>query len=208
MLHNKKLIHKKSLTCGFSLIELIVVASIIAIGSSLALPVCIRNANQAKVDRYTETVETGLFNLRAQLGTTKSSCQIRFPSSNKDQFTEPWNNLEFLQPDGTQKNLSRIECCNSTEGCVGGPSYRMISREGTPERSDVEVSTSLIDFKMSPPGTSAQTNDLTLLIRSKRWDEASFQTNSGKTRLLTRCIQVSGSGSISRGTWKNNNCSI
>jgi hypothetical protein len=39
------------------------------------------------------------------------------------------------------------------------------------------------------------------LIRSKDWNQDSLQDSQGNSRLLTRCIDVSGSGSISRGTW-------
>ena len=49
---------------------------------------------QGDVDRYTQTVESGLFNLRAQLGTTKSSCQlvslkpINLPHGNLDSSSQ------------------------------------------------------------------------------------------------------------------------
>ena len=77
----------------------------------------------------------------------------------------------------------------------------MISREGTPETQAVEVAVTKSNFMMTPPGTSAEVGNLTVLIRSKDWDQDSLQDSQGNSRLLTRCIDVSGSGSISRGTW-------
>ena len=198
MLHNSRLNnHCKS--TGFTLTEVLVTTAIIATGAVLTLPSFIRGKHQGDVDRYTQTVESGLFNLRAQLGTTKSSCQLSFPSAN--QFQAPWELLEFQQPTGGSANLDRIECCNSKEGCINGPTYRMIGREGTPETQVVEVAVTKSNFMMTPPGTSAEVENLTVLIRSKDWDQGSFQDSKGNSRLLTRCIDVSGSGSISRGTW-------
>ena len=45
--------------------------AIITLGAAVSVPNFLRNARQAEVDRYTQTVETGLFSLRAKLGTTK-----------------------------------------------------------------------------------------------------------------------------------------
>ena len=77
----------------------------------------------------------------------------------------------------------------------------MISREGTQETKSVEVAVTRSDFMMTPPGTSAEVGNLTVLIRSKAWEQDSLQDNQGNSRLLTRCIDVSVSGSIRRGTW-------
>ena len=52
-------------------------------------------------------------------------------------------------------------------GCINGPTYRMISREGTPETQAVEVAVTKSNFMMTPPGTSAKVGNLTVLIRSK-----------------------------------------
>ena len=200
MLYNNPITQKHR--SGFTLVELLVVVVLISIGSTLTLPTFMRTLRQREVDRYAQTVASGLFSLRAKLGTTKSSCEISFPSAN--QFRPVWDVLEFQQPNGVQTNLTgRISCCNSKEGCVGGPNYRMINREGTPERDNVEVATTLSSFQMSPPGTSADSGLLTILIRSKEHASSSYQNSSGESRLLTRCIEVSGSGSISQGIWDN-----
>lgn len=200
MLYNNRM--NKKQPCGFTLIELLVVVIIIAIGTSMGLPSLIRSKRQNEVDRYTQIVESGLFSLRAKLGTTKSSCELFFPSKNT--FLPPWESIEFQQPNGSQEYLDeRIQCCNSKEGCVGGPGYRLINREGSPEREFIEVATTEEVFQMSPPGTSSEARTLRILIRSKMWEDRNLRTNDGSSKLKTRCIEVSGSGGISRGTWDN-----
>ena len=180
MLYNHQL--KRSTTNrGFTLVELLVTTAIITLGAAASIPNFLRNARQAEVDRYTQTVETGLFSLRAKLGTTKSSCQLSF--SEPGQFLKPWQVLEFKQPSGAVADLDRIECCNSKEAG--------------------EVAVNQSDFMMTPPGTSAQVDDLTILIRSKSWADSGLQDNQGGSRLHTRCLSMSGSGSISRGTWSD-----
>ena len=198
MLYNHQL-KRSTKNRGFTLVELLVTTAIITLGAAVSIPNFLRNARQAEVDRYTQTVETGLFSLRAKLGTTKSSCQLSF--SAPGQFLKPWQVLEFKQPSGAVAGLDRIECCNSKDGCINGPGYRMVQREGTKETEAVEVAVNQSDFMMTPPGTSAEVGNLTVLIRSKDWNQDSLQDSQGNSRLLTRCIDVSGSGSISRGTW-------
>ena len=202
MLHNHQSVRSQPKQ-GFTLTELLVTTTIIATGAVIGLPSFMRTMRQGEVDRYTQTVESGLFNLRAKLGTTKSSCQLNFGSSN--QFKAPWNLLEFQRPTGGTGNLDRIECCNSKDGCINGPTYRIVSREGTPETKMVEVATTKAHFMMTPPGTSAEIGNLTILIRSVAWNKDSVSDSQGNTRLLTRCIDLSGSGSISRGTWDDSN---
>ena len=200
MLYNHQLKRSTS-SRGFTLVELLVTTAIITLGAAASIPNFLRNARQAEVDRYTQTVETGLFSLRAKLGTTKSSCQLSF--AEPGEFLKPWQVLEFKQPSGAVADLDRIECCNSKDGCINGPSYRMVQREGTKETEAVEVAVNQSDFMMTPPGTSAQVDDLTILIRSKSWADSGLQDNQGGSRLHTRCLSMSGSGSISRGTWSD-----
>ena len=120
-----------------------------------------------------------------------------------------------------QDHPERIECCNSdieaagrSSGCAYGPeigallagdssgeekvkimrdrSLRLLDREGTAESDAVEVSVNLASYELTPPGTSTMSDDLIFLIRS---------TNTEEQRLRTRCLQISGTGTIVRASW-------
>ena len=71
-------------------------------------------------------------------------------------------------------------------------SLRLLDREGTAESDAVEVSVNLASYELTPPGTSTMSDDLIFLIRS---------TNTEEQRLRTRCLQISGTGTIVRASW-------
>ena len=204
-----------SKSAGFSLLELLVGMVIISIGLSAAIPSYLRNMRQGEVDRYTQQLEAGFFGLRAKLGQQKTSCTLNFDQNGLSNFAAPADLVEM------QDHPERIECCNSdiaaagrSSGCAYGPeigtllakessgdekakinrdrSLRLLDREGTPESEAVEVSVNLASYELTPPGTSTMSDDLIFLIRS---------TNTQEQRLRTRCLQISGTGTIVRASW-------
>ena len=205
----------KSKSAGFSLLELLVGMVIITIGLTAAIPSYMRNMRQGEVDRYTQQLEAGFFGLRAKLGQQKTSCTLNFDQNGLNNFAAPADLVEM------QDHPERIECCNSdieaagrSSGCAYGPeigtllaegssgderakiirdrSLRLLDREGTPESEVVEVSVNLASYELTPPGTSTMSDDLIFLIRS---------TNNEEQRLRTRCLQISGTGTIVRASW-------
>ena len=205
----------KSKSAGFSLLELLVGMVIITIGLTAAIPSYMRNMRQGEVDRYTQQLEAGFFGLRAKLGQQKTSCTLNFDQNGLNNFAAPADLVEM------QDHPERIECCNSdieaaghSSGCAYGPeigtllaegssgderakiirdrSLRLLDREGTPESDAVEVSVNLASYELTPPGTSTMSDDLIFLIRS---------TNTEEQRLRTRCLQISGTGTIVRASW-------
>ena len=204
-----------SKSAGFSLLELLVGMVIVSISLSAAIPSYVRNMRQGEVDRYTQQLEAGFFGLRAKLGQQKTSCTLNFDQNGLSNFVTPAELVEM------QEHPERIECCNSdieaagrSSGCAYGPeigtllaggssgaekekiirdrSLRLLDREGTPESESVEVSVNLASYELTPPGTSTMSNDLIFLIRS---------TNTQEQRLRTRCLQISGTGTIVRASW-------
>ena len=205
----------KSKSAGFSLLELLVGMVIVTIGLTAAIPSYLRNMRQGEVDRYTQQLEAGFFGLRAKLGQQKTSCTLNFDTNGLNNFAPPADVVEM------QDHPERIECCNSdieaagrSSGCAYGPeigtllaegssgdektkiirdrSLRLLDREGTPESEAVEVSVNLASYELTPPGTSTMSDDLIFLIRS---------TNTQEQRLRTRCLQISGTGTIVRASW-------
>ena len=205
----------KSKSVGFSLLELLVGMIIITISLSATIPSYMRNMRQGEVDRYTQQLEAGFFGLRAKLGQQKTSCTLNFDTSGLNNFAAPADLVEM------KDHPERMECCNSdietagrSSGCAYGPeigallakdssgaekekiirdrSLRLLDREGTPESEVVEVSVNLASYELTPPGTSTMSADLIFLIRS---------TNKQEQRLRTRCLQISGTGTIVRASW-------
>ena len=205
----------KTKSAGFSLLELLVGMVIVTIGVSAAIPSYLRNMRQGEVDRYTQQLEAGFFGLRAKLGQQKTSCTLNFDTSGLNNFAAPADVVEM------KDHPERIECCNSdieaagrSSGCAYGPeigtllagdssgaekdkiirdrSLRLLDREGTPESEAVVMSVNLASYELTPPGTSTMSEDLIFLIRS---------TNTQEQRLRTRCLQISGTGTVFRASW-------
>ena len=208
----------KTKSAGFSLLELLVGMVIVTIGVSAVIPSYLRNMRQGEVDRYTQQLEAGFFGLRAKLGQQKTSCTLNFDKSGLNNLAAPADVVEM------KDHPERIECCNSdieaagrSSGCAYGPeigtllagdssgaekdkiirdrSLRLLDREGTPESEAVVMSVNLASYELTPPGTSTMSEDLIFLIRS---------TNTQEQRLRTRCLQISGTGTVFRASWNTN----
>jgi prepilin-type N-terminal cleavage/methylation domain-containing protein len=209
---------------GFTLTELLVGMAIVSIGLTAAIPNIQRNMKQGEVDRFTQQLETGFFGLRAKLGQQKTSCTLEFKTSDINTFSSPKDLIE------TSSNPELLKCCDSDiGGCEFSPNIanaiinnfnnqasdsnqpqltpdeeqkikrdrtlRILNKEGTAEAQQVEVAVNSEIYELTPPGTSTMANDLLVLIRS---------TNTTEQRLQTRCLRISGTGSIFRGTWNSN----
>ena len=211
----------KNESSGFTLLEMIVGMVIVAIGFSTTIPLMMPETRQGEVDRYTQQMEAGFFGLRAKLGQQKTSCTLRFDTVGLNNFVPPADLIEM------ETNPKRIECCNSdieaagrSSGCAYGPhigpllaqglsgkqrekvirdrSLRLMDQEGSPQSKSVEVAVNLSSYELTPPGTSTMSDELIFLIRS---------TNSDEQRIRTRCLKISGTGTIVGGSWNNDTSS-
>ena len=90
---------------GFSIVEIIVAFAILTISMAVTVPVITRNRWKVDVDSYATQLETGLYSLRAKLGSRKTSCSITFPEKYK--FLEPKKITEFSQGVST----TSFSCC-------------------------------------------------------------------------------------------------
>ena len=107
-----------------------------------------------------------------------------------------------------------IQAAGEASGCANGPeigallaqgepesehpkiirerSLRLLDEEGTTESRVVKVAVNLDRYELTPPGTSTMSDNLIFLIRS---------TSTQDERLRTRCLQISGTGSVFRANW-------
>ncbi|QNI53309.1 hypothetical protein SynBIOSE41_00776 [Synechococcus sp. BIOS-E4-1] len=205
---------------GFSLVELIVGLAILSTASAITVPIITRNWWQVDVDRYASQLESGIYGLRAKLGSRKTSCSMMFPAA--ESFMTPETITEFSQG----KNRTDFKCCDSEisqliddTGCMEGyagnklseitgrplDNLRLVQKESAPESQHVRVAVSTRDFGFTPPGTTANAGTLTFLICHQKALSKGDPTNCipGQERLSIRCIQIDGTGAIESGNWIN-----
>ena len=173
-------------TGGFTMLEVLVIATIAALTASWVLPTFRRQRLQGEVDQYSRLVEVGLFNLRTRLREERLSHCICFEANN---WAPPSSmGLERQQPDGSQAET--LSHCSEED-----PSRRLrvMNLEGSRVSKTVQARSLESKFCISPPGTSATPQTLTLLLKS-------IQSDSDPN-LLVRCLHMNGNGYLIRGDW-------
>ena len=213
---------KRKHETGFSLIEMVVTVAILAIATATTVPIITRNRWQSDVDQYALQLETGLYGLRAKLGAKKTSCTIDFPSTYT--FSPPEELIEFSQK--SQNNQTSFLCCDSSivaakeatnqgadcshpgheiSSVTGNPldNLRLVQQESSSASQAVRVAVSRTDFGLTPPGTTANAGTLTFLLCHNRALATNDQTQcvDAQNRLNISCVQIDGTGGISRGRW-------
>lgn len=172
---------------GFTMLEVLVIATIAALTASWGLPTFRRQLLQGEVDQYSRLVEVGLFNLRTRLREKRLSHCICFEAGN---WAPPSSmGLERQQPDGSQADP--FPDCYEED--PESPPQRVMNLEGSRTSRKVQALSLESKFCLSPPGTSATPESLTLLLRSLQ--------SSSDPRLLVRCVHMNGNGYLVRGNW-------
>jgi len=189
---------------GFTLLELIVVISIISLTLAWALPQFKRRMDKSSVQTFTQALVSGFYSLRARQGTDGSGCDMKFSSAysfkNGNTFG-PSKDLFELNHLNSQQRDERLKCCDSAQ-CWNEPGdltwakpYRFLNLEGSPSSERVELQVSSERYELSPPGTSAIAAPLVILVRSINWNQDSLRP------LPTQCIEVTSNGVVRKGTW-------
>ena len=102
---------QKRTTGGFTLIEMIVVMTIVGLATTWALPQFKRSLEQSKVDRYTQNLESGLFNLKTRLQKASKKCTFFNGISSQlvDTYTKPDQLIELNEFNSTNAaNISIV----------------------------------------------------------------------------------------------------
>ncbi len=196
---------------GFTLLEMLVMLVIAGLTTAWALPAWRRQLLQGQVDRYTENLEAGLFDLKAKAGKEKISFEATPPA--RDTFKKPWELVEFAQPYGPRYNGIDGRLCvikgNNNPACVEcppqfnkptcrAPEYRFLKLENTKQAREVELMIHLkgsqTKFEITPPGTINH-DDVVFVVRSRHHVSMTGQP------LKQRCVLLSGNGYLHRGNW-------
>jgi prepilin-type N-terminal cleavage/methylation domain-containing protein len=189
---------------GFSLLELLIAAVIVIIGTTWSIPQYRRQLALRQLDQYTQQVESGLFSLRARQSVEGTSCQLNFNpnyvgiDNTEGGYGQPVDVMELSHLTEHERD-QRLQCCDST-ACRWDSPYRLMSQENTEASKAVEIKTSEAEYSLSPPGTSTDGNALILLVRSINWNQ------DPQRPLPLRCVQLSTTGHLHRGTWEEKRC--
>ena len=171
---------------GFTMLEVLVIATIAALTASWGLPTFRRQLLQGEVVQYSRLVEVGLFNLRTRLREERLSHCICFEANN---WAPPSSmGLERQQPNGSQ--AEPFPDCSEEDP---DSRLRVMNLEGSRTSRKVQALSRESKFCLSPPGTSATPKSFTLLLRSLQ--------SSSDPRLLVRCVHMNGNGYLVRGNW-------
>ncbi|NKB73860.1 MAG: prepilin-type N-terminal cleavage/methylation domain-containing protein [Synechococcus sp. s2_metabat2_7] len=192
---------------GFTLLELIVVISIISLTLTWALPQFRRRTEKSSVQTFTQALVSGFYSLRARQGTDGSGCDLKFSSnynfntsntfgSAKDLFE--LNHLNAKERDERLKCCDSAQCWNKPGDLTWAKPYRFLNLEGIPSSKKVEMQVSRNTYELSPPGTSAIAEPLVILVRSQNWNQDPDRP------LPTLCVEVSSNGVIRKGKWNSN----
>ena len=191
---------RKRFNGGFTLIEMIVVITIVGLATTWALPQFKRSLEQNKVDRYTQNLESGLFNLKTRLQKASKKCTFFGDISNQliNTYTKPDQLIELNEFNSTERGRY-LDCLidDRDTGLESETPFRFLQREGTPDKNNVEVLSSIKSYKLNNLGANTEGKDIILRVRSNQWET--------DTRLNTRCIVFSGNGHLYRGTWSYTN---
>ena len=189
---------------GFTLLECLVVIIIVMLGSAWVIPQYRRQLALNQLDQYSQQIETGLFSLRARQSAEGTSCEISINPSfvgidnSRSGYGEPTEVLELSHLKKEERD-KRLRCCDATR-CEWNRPYQLMSREGTSLSKTVEVKFSKANYLLSPPGTSTDGDPLIILVR------AQHGRDDPRRPLPLRCIKLSTSGHLHRGTWEKSRC--
>lgn len=198
--------HYKTNLTGFTLLELLVAAAIIAVTCAWSIPNLQRTIQQNRVDQYTLNLEQGMFKLIAKVRQTSKFCTLFKGGFQNNSYLPAKELLELESISASESNSAKrcalrrdyLDCPSAGENCTDNAidflKFRYLSQENTSQSSEIEIFTNATNYEFSPQGTNPQGQDIVFRVRSKEWNKT--------PNLMTRCVLVSGNGHVFRGTWQ------
>ena len=217
---------------GFSLLEMVVAAAIIATTIGWSIPNYMRTHKQGVVDRYTRTIETGFQNLQEKLRSTRTTCIFQFSTPHAwkrpDQILELNSYIKVnsygnpvLGLDGKPiigvEDANRLRCCNSELKQQTGEECPTIETIRLNQNTSSSIKSLRFILKQNTPDShkvqiTVDSSKFTMTPPGSNAETSplTFMVRSINTDqypdLKTRCFQVTGSGVLKRGTLQENAC--
>ena len=120
---------------GFSLVELLVAVVIVTIGATAVIPSLVKSYRQNAVDSYTQKLEVGLNQLKANMIMRQDSCIVRFPDQASRDGIRPSDidAIQITSPDDCP------EPTNMEDGNImASTNLRLVNLKGTQNNKDEE----------------------------------------------------------------------
>ena len=190
---------------GFTLVELLVGIAIISIGTASAIPTLYRQFQQRSVDSYTQKLESGLNQIKANMISRQSSCLIRFPPQATQEPGVAPSQLDNLIINEEANIDEEAECpkpSNMKEGwTMASTKMRMIAIKNTQTDSEeqnirIMIQPEAIAFNtvggVVRPSLAFSNKPLVVRVRSLALGDSG----------LERCLYMHPTtGEITSGTW-------
>ena len=194
---------------GSTLTELIVGISLISIGMAAFLPRIQQQIRQTSVDSYTSKIESGIIQMKANMGNRQGSCRIQLPAGAGTETEITASALESLIIDDDPQDPDAW-CPSASEDIKGLNMKRTQTRFlniknslSQHEYNDIRLLITPKEISMNTiggvtaPEASFDPTPLTIRIRSR----GLVANNQG----LERCLQLEViTGTLIRGTWQGN----
>ena len=190
---------------GFTLVELLVGVAIISIGASSAIPSLYKQFQQSSIDSYTQKLESGLNQIKANMISRQSSCVIRFPLQATQEPGVAPSQLDNLIVNEEAKVDEEAECPqpgNMKDGwTMASTKMRMVAIKNTQTKSEdqnirIMIHPEAIAFNtvggVARPSLAFSNEPLVIRIRSLALGDSG----------LERCLYMHPTtGEITSGTW-------
>jgi prepilin-type N-terminal cleavage/methylation domain-containing protein len=188
---------------GFSLVELLTTVVISTLVAMAVIPQLQQRLRQASVDAYTNRLEAGINQLKANMIGRQDSCEIIFPNGAGGEVEISSAAIESLQIDtqGEESSCPQPRDMNGMEMPTTELRLISIKRTHTMQQGDdirLLISTDAISMStvggVAAPDSTTSHQPLIIRIRSQKLHQ------SGKG--FERCLQLEPmTGTLIRGTW-------